>query len=44
MYIVLHGKVKVMVFDEGKNKYRFFPFRTWERMNEEQKSKYRIDW
>lgn len=44
MYCVRKGKVCVMVFDEAKNKYRFFPFRIWERMSEERKSKYRIDW
>lgn len=44
MYIVYKGRVCVMVFDEQKNKYRFFRFRHWEKMTEEQKSKYRIDW
>ena len=44
MYCVRKGKVCVMVFDESKNKYRFFPFRRWERMTEDQKAKYRIDW
>ena len=44
MYIVMNGKVKVMVFDEQKNKYRFFPFRKWERMTEAEQSRFRIDW
>lgn len=43
MYCVLKGRVVVMVFDESKNKYVFFPFRKWERMTEEKKAKYRID-
>ena len=43
MYCVFKGKVCVMVFDERKNKYRFFPFRKWERMTAEQQSLYRID-
>lgn len=44
MYCVLKGKVVVMVFDEQKNKYRFFPFRKWGKMTEEQKKQYRTDW
>ena len=43
MYCVFRGRVCVMVFDEEKNKYRFFPFRRWERMTEEQRNRYRID-
>ena len=43
MYCVLKGKVCVMVFDEAKNKYRFFPVKRWDRMSIEQKQRYRID-
>ena len=44
MYCVIHGRVKVVVFDESKNKYRFFNPNRWERMTIKQQSKYRIDW
>lgn len=43
MYCIIKGKMRVMVFDESANKYRVFPFRKWERMAEEKKSRFRID-
>lgn len=41
MYCVHHGKVSVMVYDILKNRYIFIPFRRWEKMTEDKRSRYR---
>lgn len=43
MYCILKGKVCIMVFNEQKNRYCFIRSVRWQRMSEEQKAKYRID-
>lgn len=44
MYCVRNGRVCIMVFDEQKNKYRFFRSHKWEKMSAEKRNQFRIDW
>ena len=43
MYWMVKGRVRIMAYDERRNRFRFFRPSAWERMKAEKKAKYQTE-